>query len=95
MERKKWLAYDKIRPEECQYCGHMFYFTKSSQGTSYRLKSNHEKICESKRVVEKVTEDLDTDLIQWMDHQIKYGVYENRRHCIEHCLRAKKSQTIE
>jgi Arc/MetJ-type ribon-helix-helix transcriptional regulator len=44
-----------------------------------------------KREVERVTAALDKNLVQWMDQQIEKGIYRSRTHCIEDCIRAKKT----
>ena len=41
--------------------------------------------------VERVTAALDKNLVQWMDQQIDKGIYRSRTHCIEDCIRAKKT----
>ncbi len=44
-----------------------------------------------KREVERVTAALDRNLVQWMDQEIEKGVYRSRTHCIEDCIRAKRT----
>ncbi len=44
-----------------------------------------------KREAERVTAALDKNLVQWMDQQIEKGTYRSRTHCIEDCIRAKKT----
>ncbi len=62
---------------------------KSQIQTSKNTKGN--TMLRRKREVERVTAALDKNLVRWMDQQIEKGIYRSRTHCIEDCIRAKKT----